>query len=272
MPTDRSQPASIIRRLANGRRSELTDTVSTELPLEIRVRGQGIAITMRTPGHDRELAAGFALSEGLITHPQHLLEVEHCRREEAEHSENIINLFIDATADCNIENLTRHVVANSSCGICGKATLEAVQKQWPPIESEFTVPSQLIMELPSRVQSLQSEFQQTGGIHAAALLAQDGSVICVREDVGRHNAVDKVIGWSVLNGAFPLKDSLLFVSSRASFEIMQKALAAHIPVVAAVSAPSSLAGELAQSNQQTLIGFLRDTSFNIYSHSQRVLD
>ena len=267
-----SQPIEILRHGANGERQKVKDVVSTEEPLEIRIRGQGIAISMRTPGNDRELAVGFAISEGLIKQPDQLIEVAHCRRDEAEHPENIINLFLDANTSCDLDKLSRHVFANSSCGICGKASLESIRENWPSIQSDFTVRAQQLITYPDRLHHVQSEFRQTGGLHAAALFTQEGSLICVREDVGRHNAVDKVIGWSLLEGRFPLTDHLLLVSSRASFEIMQKALAARVPFVAAVSAPSSLAIQFAEENQQTLVGFLRETGFNIYSHQQRIQD
>lgn len=267
-----SQSANISRYDASGKRREVNDIVSTEEPLEIRIRGQSVAISMRTPGNDRELAVGFAISEGLIERQEQLIEVAHCRRDEAEHPENIINLFFDATTSYDPEKLTRHVYASSSCGICGKASLESVRENWPPIQSNFSIRSHQLLTYPDRLHHVQSEFRQTGGLHAAALFSQDGSLICVREDVGRHNAVDKVIGWSFLENQFPLTDHLLLVSSRASFEIMQKALAARVPFVAAVSAPSSLAIHFAEENQQTLVGFLRETGFNIYSHQQRVQD
>jgi FdhD protein len=270
--TKLSQSIDILRYSPNGGRKKVTDVVSIEEPLEIRIRGQSIAISMRTPGHDRELAVGFAISEGLIERPEQLIEVAHCRRGEAEHPENIINLFLDANTACDLEKLSRHVYANSSCGICGKASLDAIRENWPSIQSDFSVRAQQLITYPDRLHHVQSEFRQTGGIHAAALFTQEGSLICVREDVGRHNAVDKVIGWSFLEGSFPLTDHLLLVSSRASFEIMQKALAARVPFVAAVSAPSSLAIQFAEENQQTLVGFLRETGFNIYSHQQRVQD
>lgn len=261
----------IQRRTPDGERHSIDDTVSLEEPLELRIRGQSIAITMRTPGHDSELAAGFAFTEGLIKQPGQLIEIAHCQRGEAEHPENIINLFLEGSASCNLEHLTRHVFASSSCGICGKASIEAIQKDWPPIESAFTTTEDTLLGIPHQLNQHQTQFQQTGGLHAAALVTQGGELVVVREDVGRHNAVDKVIGWGVLKPSFRFADHLLLVSGRASFEIMQKALAAGIPLVAAVSAPSSLAIDFAQTNRQTLVGFLRDATFNIYSHPQRVL-
>ena len=266
-----SEASEIVRfHSSDGRTERVEDVVSAEQPLEIRVRGQSVAITMRTPGHDRELAAGFALSEGLINEPSQLLEVDHCRREESEHPENIVNLYLDAAAPCDLEKLSRHVFASSSCGICGKASLEAIRNLWPPIESDFRITAAQLLSLPRHLRRAQAEFQRTGGLHAAALFDSDGRIVCVREDVGRHNAVDKVIGWSFLNGDFPLENRLLLVSGRASFEIMQKALAGRLPFVAAVSAPSSLAVEFAKENRQTLVGFLRPAGFNIYSSPERI--
>ncbi len=257
------------RFYGDGRQHNTTDHVSTEQPLELRIRGESIAITMRTPGHDFELAAGFAVSEGLIRNPGQFLEIAHCRREESEHPENIVNLYLDA--ECDIRSLSRHVYASSSCGICGKASLEAIRSQWPAVDSELRVSADRLWSLPQRLHEAQKEFQRTGGLHAAALFDRHGTLLCLREDVGRHNAVDKVIGWSFLNDRYPLVNSLLLVSGRASFEIMQKALAARIPLVAAISAPSSLAVACARENRQTLIGFLRDGRFNAYSEPERIL-
>ncbi len=266
-----SETAEIVRfHSSNGNTERVEDVVSAEQPLEIRVRGQSVAITMRTPGHDRELAAGFAISEGLIDDSAQLLEVDHCRREEAEHPENIVNLYLDADAPCDLQKLSRHVFASSSCGICGKASLEAIRNLWPPVRSDFRIASAQVLSLPQQLWRAQAEFQRTGGLHAAALFDSDGAIVCVREDVGRHNAVDKVIGWSFLNGCFPLESRLLLVSGRASFEIMQKALAGRVPFVAAVSAPSSLAVEFAKENGQTLVGFLRSAGFNVYSAPERI--
>lgn len=266
-----SEAVEIVRFHSSDKSAEqIEDVVSAEQPLEIRVRGQSVAITMRTPGHDRELAAGFAISEGLIKEPSQLLEVEHCRREEAEHPENIVNLYLDADAPCDLQKLSRHVFASSSCGICGKASLEAIGNLWPPVGSGFRIAAAQLLSLPRQLRRAQAEFQRTGGLHAAALFDSDGRIVCVREDVGRHNAVDKVIGRSFLNGDFPLEGRLLLVSGRASFEIMQKGLAGRVPFVAAVSAPSSLAVEFAKENRQTLVGFLRPAGFNIYSAPERI--
>ena len=270
--TPLSESVQIVRARRDSGRTTLGDFVSVEQPLEIRIRGRSVAVTMRTPGNDRELAAGFILSENLIQHPGQIVDVAHCRRGEAEYPENIVNVFLPASVDLDWEKLTRHFFASSSCGICGKASLEAVRENWAPVESRWTLSSKVLLNLPDRLHGDQTAFHQTGGLHAAALVRASGETICVREDVGRHNAVDKVIGWSLLENHFPLTDYALMVSGRASFEIMQKALAARVPIVAAVSAPSSLAVEFAKENGQTLVGFLRESGFNIYSHPERILN
>ncbi len=265
-----SKSIEVRRYDINGESTAKADAVCLEQPLEIRIRGTSVAITMRTPGHDRELAVGFAVAEGLIQAPSQLVEVAHCRQAEAEHPENIINLFLAADAPCDLTQLSRHVYASSSCGICGKASIEAVEKNWPPIQSDFTIAARTLVQLPDKLREKQATFETTGGLHAAALVDASGQLLCVSEDVGRHNAVDKVIGWSWLTGGFPPADTLLLVSGRSSFEILQKALAARIPFVAGVSAPSSLAVDLAETNHQTLVGFLREHSFNCYTNAQRI--
>lgn len=268
----RSSSTEILHISASGERNVRDDWVSEEQPLEIRIKGHSVAITMRTPGHDRELAAGFALSEGLIQSADQLVDVAHCQRDEAEHPENIINLFLRADTQCDLSRLTRHVFASSSCGICGKASIEAIQSVWSPVASSFSIDATLLLSLPARLHAAQTQFQQTGGLHGAAIFDEAGQLLCLREDVGRHNAVDKVLGWSVLNGYYPLQHHLLLVSGRTSFEIMQKALAGRIPMIAGVSAPSSLAVRFAEENGQTLVGFLRESGFNVYTHRHRVHD
>src|SRR5438477_8159251 len=249
-----------------------SDFLASEEPLEIRVRGRSVAVTMRSPGHDEELAAGFLLTEGLLRRPGDVVEVAHCRQGEAANGQNVLNVFLAPSVDVNLERLTRHVFASSSCGLCGKASIEAVQQQFPPIESQLAMASRTLFDLPKRLRAGQETFQQTGGLHAAAVFDERGRLIVLREDVGRHNAVDKVLGWGFLGRQLPFDRHALLVSGRASFEIMQKALAARIPVVCAVSAPSSLAVEFARESGQTLVGFLRGDSFNVYSHPERISD
>lgn len=244
------------------------DMVVREEPLEIRVRGRSIAMTMRTPGSDGELAAGFLFTEGITHHRSDLVEIALCRQSEC--PENVLNVFLAPGVNVNFERLTRHVFASSSCGVCGKASIEGVRQSFPPIGSGFAVPSRVLLELPQRMRAAQRTFEQTGGLHAAALFEAQGTLVALCEDVGRHNAVDKVIGQAFLNDQLPLERQVLLVSGRASFEIMQKALAARIPVVCAVSAPSSLAVEFANDSGQTLVGFLREGSMNVYANSARI--
>lgn len=263
------------------------DALAAEAPLEIRVRGKAVCITMRTPGPDRfsdrcgtqasqediELAAGFLLSEGVIRQPGQIDRIAPCARAQ---DGDVINVYLRPEITYDPAQLTRHVFASSSCGICGKATIDAILADFPPLAPPDQDPSpQLhadrLAALPDRLREEQPVFRQTGGLHAAAIFDFDGRCLVVREDVGRHNAVDKVLGHLLLYGRFPLDEHVLVVSGRASFEIMQKALAARVPVVAAVSAPSSLAVEFAADSGQTLAGFVRRGRLNLYTHPQRIL-
>jgi len=241
------------------------DWLAREEPLEIRVRGQSIAVTMRTPGHDAELACGFLVSEGLLHKRQDVTEVAHCTSGEAANLGNVINVFVASSIQLDLGALTRHVFASSSCGLCGKASIESVHQHFQPIAQIPSIDSDVIRNLPEQLIPAQTAFSKTGGVHAAALFTIKGELLVLREDVGRHNAVDKVVGWAFLNENLPLANHILLVSGRASFEIMQKALSAGIPIVAAVSAPSSLAAEFARESGQVLIGFLRGGSFNVYA-------
>lgn len=267
-----AQPSSAaslvpIVRWENGVVTETTDELSPEEPLEIRVNGRAVSVTMRTPGHDAELAAGFLLTEGVITSAGQLESVEHCR-----HSEegNVLNVQLRPGAAVDFERLSRHVFASSSCGICGKATIDALMSKSAPIESTVIVAADAITKMPESMRAEQATFSRTGGLHAAALFDPTGQLLVLREDVGRHNAVDKVIGLALRQGQTPLSQAVLMVSGRSSFEIVQKAAAARIPIVAAVSAPSSLAANFATEAGQTLIGFLRGRRMNIYSHPHRI--
>jgi len=256
-----------IRRWDGESIHDADDDLAEEEPLEIRVRGRAVSVTMRTPGHDDELAAGFLLTEGIIRAPQDILRIEHCDRNE---SGNVLNVQLAAEIPVDFERLTRHVFASSSCGLCGKATIDSIRAQFPPIHSDLRIDAELLASLPHKMRAAQETFNRTGGLHAAALFDANGKLIVLREDVGRHNAVDKVVGHSLLQGSFPPDRHILLVSGRSSFEIMQKALAARLPIVAAVSAPSSLAATFAQDGGQTLIGFLRDRRMNIYANPRRV--
>jgi FdhD protein len=219
---------------------------------------------MRTPGHDNELAAGFLVTEGIVTSSKDVLKIAaHPRNEQ-----NVINVFLKNPPD--LDRLRRHVFVSSSCGVCGKASIDNVHRHFKPLKNRFQIQREVLLGLLEQFQRAQEAFARSGGLHAAGIFARDGELIVLREDVGRHNAVDKVIGHGLLKGSLPFNEHILMVSGRASFEIMQKALAARIPIVAAVSAPSSLAVDFAADSRQTLIGFLRDQRMNLYAGAQRV--
>ena len=246
------------------------DHLVVEEPLEILVQGKALVVTMRTPGHDHELAAGYLWSEGLIQHPEQILEVAHCQR--GPHPDrNILNVFLRPDLELQEEPFNRFSYAASGCGLCGKSTIESIQSKFPPVHSNQTVPVSVMYGLLNSLKKCQLVFDQTGGLHAAALFSPDGTLLEVMEDVGRHNAVDKIIGSSVCRGKVPMSDNILFVTSRASFEIVQKALSVRIRVIACASAPSSLAVEFAKANGQTLIGFMRSGRFNVYSRADRLI-
>jgi FdhD protein len=266
MGADSSVQADVIRFSKDTAPLTSADSLAVEEPLEIRVRGQAIAVTMRTPGHDEELAAGFLLTEGILKRRADIIEIAHCRAEpEAALSGNILNVFLAPNVELDFERLTRHVFSASSCGLCGKASIESVHQQFAPVEKPLEVPLATLLSLPPKLRAAQKTFDSTGGLHAAGLFTAKGELIVAREDIGRHNAVDKVLGHAFFNGSLPLNDHVLMVSGRASFEIMQKALAAGIRCVAAVSAASSLAVEFARESNQALYGFVRENSANRYS-------
>jgi FdhD protein len=259
-----------VRRIHADEASESsTDALAVEEPLEIRVKGRAVSVTMRTPGHDAELAVGFLASEGMIARPQDVVAVEPCA---LDRRGNVVNVALAASATVDFEKLTRHVFASSSCGLCGKATIEAVHQRVEPIPARpaITVDVGVLLALPDRLRAAQPTFDQTGGVHAAGVFTLGGELVVAREDVGRHNAVDKAIGHALLKGLLPLDRHVLMVSGRASFEIVQKALSARIPAVAAVSAPSSLAVDFAEESGQTLVGFLRGGRMNVYAGMERI--
>ena len=288
-----------MRRLKGSAASDDKDFLAVEEPLEIRVEGHSVAVVMRTPGEDRELAAGFLVTEGLVHAPGDVVDIRHrlhcmvsadpgsASREEANkpvpregiagagavpglEGGNVINVRLRRPESLDLKKLTRHVFTSSSCGICSKASIEAVRQQFPPVEDRCEVEPQVLMGLPSALSAAQETFKRTGGLHACALFDLTGKLLVLREDVGRHNALDKVVGWALLGGHLPLRQHILLLSGRTSFEMMQKALAAGIPIVAAISAPSSLAAEFAQDSGQTLVGFLRGERMNIYTGAGRV--
>jgi FdhD protein len=244
-------------RLPGGR--EETDRVAVEEPLEIRIAGRPVAVTMRTPGHDEELALGFCLSEGIHAEGAAL---------PADLAANTVEVEATGFDPAGVE---RHFYTSSSCGVCGKGALEAVAVEAPRVESELRVPIRLLTGLPERLRAAQPAFAATGGLHATGLFSADGELLCLREDVGRHNAMDKVVGWAYREGRLPLSRAILCVSGRLSFELVQKAAIAACPVVVAVGAPSSLAVELGRDRGLTLCGFARDGRLNVYTEPWRVL-
>jgi FdhD protein len=243
------------------------DELSVEEPLEIRINNRAVSVTMRTPGHDAELAAGFLFTEGMIASRGDIVSIEPCVRAR---EGNVVNVTPSASAKVDFEKLTRHVFASSSCGVCGKATIDSIHCRFGPVDSKVTVDAKTLLSLPDKLRQAQSTFARTGGLHGVGIFTTNGELVVAREDVGRHNAVDKVLGFGLMNELIPFDQHILLVSGRASFEIMQKALAARIPIVAAVSAPSSLAVDFAAESGMTLVGFLRDGRMNVYSELDRV--
>jgi len=260
----------IIRRTTDGSFEYQHDDLTVEEPLEIRIARKTLATTMRTPGHDEELAAGFLVSEGILRTRDKIDKFS--RPTAARNRENIITVQLAEGVKAKLGATKRFGTISSSCGICGKESIAAIRQSFPAIVSEKNVRIDIetLLSLPPLLRELQGEFARTGGIHAAGIFDLSGKPKIVREDIGRHNAVDKTIGRAFLDGQLPLDRHVLLVSGRASFEIMQKALSAGIPIVASVSAPSTLAMEFARESNQTLIGFLRPPSFNLYSHIERV--
>jgi FdhD protein len=255
----------IIRRKRDGDLEYLPDELTIEEPLEIRVGGKSVAVTMRTPGHDEELAAGFVLSEAIVRGRDQIAIITPS-------TDNRIIVELATKVKVKLNSTKRFGTISSSCGLCGKTSIDAIRQDFPAIRStKIRVNIETLLSLPEKLRNAQSDFARTGGIHAAGIFDMNGELKIAREDVGRHNAVDKAIGRAFLDHQLPLRRQILLVSGRASFEIMQKALAASVPIVASVSAPSSLAVEFARKSNQTLVGFLRPPSFNIYSHIERVI-
>jgi len=257
-------------RFRAGRGSRASDLLASEEPLEIRLQGESVAVTMRTPapGQDAELALGFLLGEAIVE-PHQVARVSECRGDDPGGGIADVRLWPGEQSDAGWQ---RSFFATSSCGICGKASIDAVRLAAEPVSDGPAVQAHLLPSLPDALRSAQRVFDRTGGLHAAALFDSSGAPRIVREDIGRHNAVDKVVGSAAMDGLLPLDDHVLLVSGRASFEIVQKALLAGIPIVAAVSAPSTLATHLARDTNMTLIGFLRDGGFNVYAGEERVRD
>jgi FdhD protein len=247
------------------------DRLAVEEPLELRVAGRPVGVTMRTPGNDFELAIGYCISEGLVARPDDVEAVRFCAPEGQAQEFNVLTVDLRPGVPVPDPSLDRLAVTSSSCGVCGKASIDAITVACPTLAGDgLAVAAGVLIAIPDRVREAQRVFEQTGGLHAAAICGPDGEVRCVREDVGRHNAVDKVIGWAATERRLPLHGMVLFVSGRCSFEVVQKAAVAGVPLIAAVSAPSSLAVELADQLGMTLVGFLRGDTMNIYTHPHRI--
>jgi FdhD protein len=263
----------VMRITADGVRSR-QDALAAEEPLELRVDGKALAVTMRTPGHDVELAHGFLLTEGVIGAPADISTARYCDGvdDQGRNTYNVLDLTLAPGVEPPDTGVERNFYTTSSCGVCGKAALDAVKlkTRFSPAADECRVSPETLVKLPDLLREQQRVFESTGGLHAAGIFTVDGDLLVVREDVGRHNAVDKATGWALLDGRIPLGGSVLMVSGRASFELVQKAAMAGIPILAAVSAPSSLAVELAQEQGITLVGFLRGSSMNVYTHTNRI--
>ena len=254
------------------------DTLATEEPMEIRLVSGGdtqtVAVTMRTPGADFELAAGFLYGEGIISSRGDIRRISYCVDPEVdvEQQYNIVNVELRPGVSYDVRSLERHFYTTSACGVCGKASLEQLElRGCPVIPPGPEVTAQTIYSLPDKLRSTQRLFDSTGGLHAAALFDQDGNLLALREDVGRHNATDKLVGWALLEGKLPLNEHVVMVSGRSSFEILQKCLTAGVPIVCAISAPSSLAVDVARDFGMTLVGFLRGEKFNVYAGAERII-
>jgi FdhD protein len=283
-PPTASAVRTTVERVVGTQCTHATDLLAVEAPLEISLlhgpsaqrQTRSLAVTMRTPGHDAELVAGFLLSEGIIHQPADILHIEHrADPRRPEERGNVIRAELAAEVTVELDRLERHFYTTSSCGVCGKTSIAAVRATACPVPPALDSPrvsAAIIHALPKRQRAAQAVFEQTGGLHATALFSAAGELLLVREDVGRHNAFDKVVGASLLAGTFPLGQQLVLVSGRASFELVQKAAMAGVAIMAAVGAPSSLAVEAAEEFGLTLLGFVRNERFNIYTHAQRITD
>lgn len=260
-------------RISRRGQGDMVDHVAVEEPMEVRVNGASFAVIMRTPGHDRDLAAGFLLAEDVVRSADEIGTIEYCQDATEEGRDNTINVTVTGAA---VERLAdrlgerRQVMMTASCGLCGRRTIESLQARVASVRGDWMVAAEVIAALPDRLRKSQAVFESTGGLHAAGLFDRSGALQIAAEDVGRHNAVDKIVGRTLLSGKHPLDQSILLVSGRTSFELVQKALLAGIPLIAAVSAPSSLAIDLAEQAGITLCGFVRGKHFNVYAHGRRI--
>jgi FdhD protein len=269
--TPRSVALTQVGEWDDGTLRRKEDYLAAEEPLEIRVGEHPLSVTMRTPGHDSELAAGFLLTEGIVERRAQILDLVENAGEHPANRANAVRALLAPEALPDFTKMRRHFFAASSCGICGKASIDAVRsRSLARLNDTFRVDAEALLGMPEALRESQAVFGRTGGLHAAALFNAMGELLVLREDIGRHNAVDKVIGWALLDGRVPLSSTVMLVSGRGGFEIVQKAIVAGLPVVACVSAPSSLAVQLARELRQTLIGFLRGRRFVIYSGEERI--
>ncbi|ONI87136.1 sufurtransferase FdhD [Saccharothrix sp. ALI-22-I] len=263
-------------RVVDGVADARADTLTVEEPLEIRVAGKALSVTMRTPGDDFDLAAGFLVSEGVVRDADHVSTIRYCAGATADggNTFNVLDVGLAEGVPLPDPSIERNFYMTSSCGLCGKASLDAVRTSatWPVADDPLTIDADTLALLPDELRAAQRVFDRTGGLHAAGLFDAEGRLLCLREDVGRHNAVDKVVGWGMRERGLPLTSTVLMVSGRASFELVQKAAMAGIPFLAAVSAPSSLAVDLAAEVGMTLVGFLRGTTMNVYAGRHRLIE
>ena len=264
-----------VLRVRDGEATYRSDALAAEEPMEIRLDGRPLTVTMRTPGDDFDLAVGFLVSEGVVSAAEDVSAVRYCAGATADggNTYNVVDVDLAPGVRRPDASLERNFYTTSSCGLCGKASLDAVRTTatWSVADDPLRIGTDVLAVLPDRLREAQPVFDRTGGLHAAGLFTADGELLALREDVGRHNAVDKVVGAALLGGRLPLRETVLMVSGRASFELVQKAVMAGIPMLAAVSAPSSLAVDLAEESGLSLVGFLRGTSMNVYAGAQRVL-
>ena len=266
---DALRPVDLVRVGPSGR-ATASDQVAVEEPLEVRLNGEPFAVVMRTPGADHPLAAGFLLAEEVIRGPEHIGSIKYCEDPDDPDFRNVLDVTVVGIDVADRLRERRRITMTSACGLCGRTTIESLRSVGQSIDAEWSVPASVVSMLPERLRDVQAGFEATGGLHAAGLFDHKGTLDGFAEDIGRHNAVDKVIGKRLLREQFPIRDRVLFVSGRASFEIVQKAWLAGIPCVAAVSAPSSLAVDLATEAGIALIGFVRGERFNVYAHAGRV--
>lgn len=268
-----------IQKVSAGSRSQVDDLIAVEEPMQIKLNfiqdglptEKNISVTMRTPGHDFELAAGFLFTEGILIAPTAIQEVTYCKKALAEERENVVKVILKKDSEVILSSAERNFYITGSCGVCGKSSIDAiVQSSCFKIDFDFKISEEKIFGLMAQMQAAQVNFKYTGGIHACALYNEQGQILLVREDIGRHNALDKLIGYYVLKNVIPLQKHVLLLSGRISFELVQKAAMAGIAVVCGVGAPSSLAIETAEKAGITLIGFLKEKSMNIYTHEERI--